>query len=166
MSYLIKVLAILALCTSISVSADEPTKAADIYERMKSLVGVWEKEGAKNADFNISFELTANGSTLFELWNYKGNKHSLTVYHLNGSKLMATHYCPQGNQPRLELSSDSTINDISFNYLDATNLKSLDESHQHYLSFKLLDLPNKITRSEIYLSKEGQKPSTLTLVRK
>ena len=148
------------------LEADDKLKASDIFIKMKSLVGVWEKEGAANSDFNISFELTANDTVLIETWNYKGNKHSLTLYHLNGHHLMATHYCPQGNQPRLQLLHSSALTDVSFTYLDATNLDSLDETHQHSLTFDLSQLSNKIKRKETYLSKSGQDESELILVRK
>jgi hypothetical protein len=117
------------------VRANDSFSAAAIFTQLKSLVGVWEKEDSKSSGFNISFELTANDTTLIETWNHKGRKHSLTLYHLNGNNLMATHYCPQGNQPRLHLSNDSTPEEISFSYFDATNLENLDDSHQHSLGF-------------------------------
>ena len=133
---------------------------------MKSLVGVWEKHGATKSKFNISFELIANDTTLIETWNYNGKKHSLTVYHLNGKDLMATHYCPQGNQPRLHLSNNATLNNISCNYFDATNLLSLEDSHQHSLGFEIDQSSNRLLRKETYLSQSGEEASELILVRK
>jgi len=157
---------IFILSISISVRANDKIDISQIFSQMKSLVGVWEKEGTINSQFNISFELTANDTTLIETWNYKGQKHSLTLYHLNGKNLMATHYCPQGNQPRLHLSNDSTLNNISFSYIDATNLESLEDSHQHSLGFELYESSDKIRRKETYLSKAGEEASELILVRK
>jgi len=157
---------IFILSTSISASENDKIDAAEIFSQLKSLVGVWEKEGATDANFTISFELTANDTTLIETWNYKGRKHSLTLYHLNGESLMATHYCPQGNQPRLNLSNEATLNNISFNYFDATNLESLEDSHQHTLGFELSESADKILRKETYLSKSGEKGSELLLERK
>lgn len=157
---------IFILSISISARANDKIDAPEIFSQMKSLVGVWEKEGATDSKFNISFELTANDTTLIETWNYKGKKHSLTLYHLNGNNLMATHYCPQGNQPRLHLSNDATLNNISFNYFDATNLESLEDSHQHSLGFEIYESSDKIHRKETYLNKSGEEASELILVRK
>ncbi len=161
-----KLTLIFILSISTSVRANDKIDIFQIFSQMKSLVGVWEKEGAINPQFNISFELTANDTALIETWNYKGKKHSLTLYHLNGKNLMATHYCPQGNQPRLHLSNDSTLNSISFRYIDATNLESLENSHQHSLGFELYESSDKIRRKETYLSKSGEEASELILVRK
>lgn len=159
-------LVILIFIFSGSARAGDEINAVEIFTQLKSLVGVWEKEGSTNSNFNISFELTANDTTLIETWNNKGKKHSLTLYHLNGANLMATHYCPQGNQPRLHLSKSSTLGNISFEYLDSTNLKNLDDSHQHSLGFGISKSTNKVHRRETYLSKSGEDVSELILVRR
>jgi len=131
---------------------------------MKSLVGTWLKEGGDRPNFEVLFELTANNSVLVETWLRKGIKHSLTVYHLNIDTIMATHYCPQGNQPRLELSQSSTMSHLNFDFFDATNLKVPTDSHQHSLGFKFMT-KNKIKRLESYMSGSGEDQSELTLVR-
>lgn len=162
---MIKNLVLLLLLVSIVVKAEEQVAAADIFEEMKRLEGVWEKEGATNSKFTVSFELTANDTVLVETWNYEGKKHSLTVYHPDGSDVIATHYCPQGNQPRLRLKGESTKSHILFEYFDATNLDSIENSHQHSLSLILSEPLNRIQRKETYVSKAGEKPSELILIR-
>jgi len=158
-------LLILVLLSDVANAASEE-QSAQLFSKMKSLVGVWGEQGAENDKFSISFELTANDTTLIKTWLYNGRKHSLTLYHLDGEHLLATHYCPQGNQPRLQLSDDATVNNPSFTYRDATNLKSLDDSHQHVLRFDLSDIANKVVRGESYLSAIGESRSKLVLVRK
>jgi hypothetical protein len=99
---------------------------------------------------------------LVEEWRRGDAPHSLTLYHLDGGALLATHYCPQGNQPRLALvSSDAPI--LRFAFRDATDLDPR-ESHQHELAFDLSD-PAQPVRSEIYRSSSGDEPSRLTLAR-
>ena len=159
------ILIVFTLSMAPFTSATENNDAAAAFTKMKSLVGLWQREGRSNSTFGISFELTANGSTLLETWLNKGKKHSLTVYHMDGDSLMATHYCPQGNQPRLKLTKASSHNKLDFQYFDASNLQSLDQSHQHSLGFDLSDMAHKITRSETYQSKSGEDPSEMVLVR-
>ena len=166
MRNLINLASIILFSLSATVSANDQIEVAEVFKKMKSLVGIWKKEGENNSKFKISFELTANDTTLIETWIYEEKKYSLTLYHLNGENLMATHYCPQGNQPRLHLSGSSTLNSVSFTYLDATNLKSIKDSHQHSLGFDLSKSSNRIHRKETYLSKVGEEASELVLVRK
>ncbi len=77
---------------------------------------------------------------------------------------MATHYCPQGNQPRLKMESGSTENHISFDFHDATNLKSLEQSHQHKLSFDFSKTEH-VTRGEAYRQGVSSNPTEMVLVR-
>ncbi|MBT1063029.1 hypothetical protein KJY73_05545 [Bowmanella sp. Y26] len=152
--------ALLILVTSLSATADPRQD----FEKLKSLVGEWKRAESDNSDFYISYQTTAKGSVLIENWIYKGASHSLTLYHLDGENLLATHYCPQGNQPRLKLDKSASQNSISFVFQDATNLKSLADSHQHSLSFEFVD-KDRILRNESY-SKDGQlTPTTMNLVR-
>ncbi len=148
------------------LEAMESLNADQAFKKLKSLQGIWKKENDKNGDFEITFELTANKSVLIESWMYKGKTHSLTLYHRNAEELMATHYCPQGNQPRLVMIPNSSESSISFRYFDATNLKSLDDSHQHSLGFEFSGLPQNLQRIESYMSNSGEKSSELRLKRK
>ena len=87
------------------------------------------------------------------------------MYHLDKEKLMATHYCPQGNQPRLVLTKKSTVQNLNFSFLDATNLVDLSGSHQHSLGFYFSKDENKILRRESYISEGTEDISELPLVR-
>lgn len=151
-----------SFCTT-AFSAEKTN--TELFTQMKSLVGTWVKADAPDSNFSVVFELTARESVLVETWLRGAQNHSLTLYHLNGTELMATHYCPQGNQPRLQLAKDSKPNHLEFTYLDATNLTSLDDSHQHTLGFDLSDSANKILRKESYLNKAGEEFSEIVLVR-
>ncbi len=157
---------ILTLIMSFEVNAKTQFNVNDAFEGMKSLVGVWQKEGTEEPNLTVSFELIANRSVLVETWLYKGKKHSFTMYHLDNESLLATHYCPQGNQPRLKLAKNSTANNLSFDFLDVTNLIDLADSHQHSLGFEFSKDLNKILRKESYLSDKGTDDSELILVRR
>ncbi len=150
---------------SFNANAREVVTSEHAFEQMKTLVGTWKKENDKKGKFRVSFELTANNTVLVETWLRGSKKHSLTVYHQDGERLLATHYCPQGNQPRLRLTMGSKLNKLSFNYLDSTNLASLKDSHQHSLEFEFSEQPNSIRRGESYLSGAGENHSEMTLVR-
>lgn len=157
---------VLAIMFSITSEASAQDNASAIFTNMKSLVGTWVVEDKPNSNFNIEFELISNETVLLETWRRGSKKHSMTIYHLDGDSLLATHYCPQGNQPRLKLSTASTPNQLSFNFLDATNLLNMGDSHQHSLGFEIQETFDRLLRKESYLSKAGEKFDTLQLIKK
>ena len=125
-------------------AADDPASAA--YKKLRALVGAWQPADRPDSPLRIRFYETAKGSVLVEAWERVGTPHSLTLYHRDGPRLIATHYCPQGNQPRLALTADTTR--IRFAYQDATDLGA-GESHLHDLTFDLTD-PQRPVRGETY----------------
>jgi hypothetical protein len=82
----------------------------------------------------------------------------VTMYHLDGNKLMLTHYCAAGNQPRMTLSRKSTPEQLEFNFSGATNLKSSKAGHMHDLRLRF-DGPNQISAEWDYFE-NGKKKST------
>ncbi|WP_353411135.1 hypothetical protein [Pseudoteredinibacter isoporae] len=157
---------LLMLLILTSTSSNAETSASESFAQMKNLVGIWTETEKPNSKFSIEFSLVSNNSVLVETWRRGTKKHSLTLYHLDGKNLIATHYCPQGNQPRLQMTPNSTKKKLSFSYRDATNLSSLDHSHQHSLAFVLPNKSGQLIRQESYLSGAGEKFSTLHLSKK
>ena len=154
----------MALSFSGPLYADDIEPASSAFDRMSALVGDWKREGQDGSKFHIEFELTANSSVLVERWVHRGKTHSLTLYHRDKDNVVATHYCPQGNQPRMKMSTPDGASKIVFDFWDATNLENLTDNHQHGLSFDLSE-PDRITRAEIYLSGAGEEPSEMVLER-
>ncbi len=152
-----------ALALALATPNGQPSEAqvAAAFTQLKALVGDWRNAERPDSALRIRFSLTAGGTVLVEEWRRGTEPHSLTLYHRDGARLIATHYCPQGNQPRLVLASSGTK--LSFRYRDATDLGA-GESHLHDLAFNLTD-PAHPVRSETYRSKAGDEPSTLRLVR-
>ena len=134
---------------------------APAFDQLKQLVGVWRNADKPDSPLRIRFALTAGGTVLSESWERAGQPHSLTLYHRDGNTLIATHYCPQGNQPRLELTG--TAPKLTFTFRDATDL-SAGESHLHDLGFDLMD-PFRPVRSETYREGREAETTTLTLTR-
>jgi hypothetical protein len=70
------------------------------------------------------------------------------MYHLDGDALIATHYCPAGNQPTLQLRADLKTG-LVFEFRSATNLARAADSHQHRFEIRFLD-DRHFWRSETY----------------
>lgn len=131
-------------------AAESNVTAADAFKQLTSLTGNWEGKFPDGRSHTVSYRLTAAGSVLVETWSLGPNRESMTLYSTDGSHLIATHYCPQGNQPRLRLVQGNDSTKLSFEFLDGTNLQVQGKSHQH--AFRLsIDGPNSFTRSETYV---------------
>lgn len=144
-------------------STPPSASAAEAYDRLAALAGTWRIADKPGSSLRIRFSLTAGGTVVVESWERGGRPHSLTLYHRDGATLIATHYCPQGNQPRLVLAPATTGSALAFAFRDATDLDS-GESYLHDLGFDLAD-SDRIIRSEIYRRGEEAEPSSITLVR-
>ena len=70
---------------------------------IKKLEGEWKVTGGDEhhgKEGKVTYKVTAAGSTLMET-QFPGTGHEMvTMYHLDGDELKATHYCAAGNQPR------------------------------------------------------------------
>lgn len=151
-----------ALIGNAPVMAEEvPSTPAMRFETITALAGEWQVR--EHASLRIVFEPTAGGTVIIERWMVGERMHSLTIYHLDGERLIATHYCPQGNQPRLAATA-SDDSKIRFTFLDATGLDPT-ESYQHDLSLER-NADGTISRAETYWGPDGAgEESTLTLER-
>jgi len=153
----------LAVLAGPAVSA-EPEPPGTAFEALKSLVGTWRRADSANSPLRIQFSLTAGGTALTEAWTRDGQPHSLTVYHRDGDDLIATHYCPQGNQPRLVMTTQGAADTVRFAFHDASDLDSEDESHLFAMSFDLSD-DQRLVRKETYRIGAQDEHSELVLVR-
>ncbi len=83
----------------------------------------------------------------------------VTMYHLDGGKLMMTHYCSAGNQPRMVAEPSADPNTLTFKYLDATNLKSPDDGHMSGLTVTF-DGPDRFSQEWLWKA-NGKESSEL-----
>ncbi|MEO9461279.1 MAG: hypothetical protein ABJ242_00960 [Marinomonas sp.] len=147
-----------------AIEVPDTVDAEAAFAKLLGLEGSWQIAGRAEHRLRIRFYPTAGGSVLVEEWTNKGRPHSLTLYHRDGDTLLATHYCPQGNQPRMALFGDPS-GAVRFTFRDITGYDPSSQQFQHDLWFAFDD-PDHITRSEIYHDGEGVKhPSALKLER-
>ncbi len=64
----------------------------------------------------------------------------MTMYHLDGERLMLTHYCVAKNQPRLVATSfGDGGKTVTFSFIDGGNLPSRDRGHMDKAVFRFID---------------------------
>lgn len=113
--------------------------ATEAFARLKSLAGEWKAQTDMGL-VHVNYRLIGGGTALEERFTAENMPEMLTVYHLDGDRLLLTHYCMAGNQPRMQATAfDSRTGDIQFDFLDATNLKSPAAGHMHSAHFRIAD---------------------------
>lgn len=129
--------------------AQAQVEPAAAFTRLCSLTGAWRAIAPKAQQTSLVFRLTAADSALVETFMRPSGGETLTIFHRDNAQLLATHYCAQGNQPRLELDPSSTPDRLVFRYRDATNLHSNDDTHLVRLELAF-DSASLFTMVEIY----------------
>jgi len=134
-----------------------PAQASPAFDKLKSLAGEWEgnaNEGGQEIPTTTSFRLVSDGSVLMNVIA-PGTPHEMvTMFHMDGSDLLATHYCTAHNQPRFRFVPSSEPNVFAFEFKDATNLSSPAAPHMVGVKFTLLD-PNHHVEDWTFLANGG-----------
>lgn len=138
--------------------------AESAFEQLSSLAGDWEAKVEKGPTLRVNYRLYSSGSALVQTFNTTGSNQTLTIFHLDGISLLATHYCAQGNQPKLRFVGSHKKGAFGFSFLDITNLDNPQDSHLSKMQIDIVD-PDHITVSETYTSSGKDDTSIRKFVR-
>ena len=141
---------LIAALPTLLCAAESDKGAEEAFKQLHSLIGRWEGKFEDGRSHGVSYTLTAGGTVLVETWTLAPGRESMTLYSMDGNNLIATHYCPQGNQPRLQFAGGSDPGRLSFEFRDGTNLQVEGKSHQHAFWIRLLG-EKSFERSETYV---------------
>jgi hypothetical protein len=141
-----------------------PLRPDQAFQTLKSFVGDWQGVTENGRQFLVSYRLTANDTVLVETWTMSPTRQSMTVYHMDGEALIATHYCPQGNQPRLQYRPDTSNERLHFTFRDATNLPDPNAAHQHEFWIRR-HADGSVARNETYIENGEPGSETTTFTR-
>jgi hypothetical protein len=143
--------------------AQANTAASAGYATLKTLTGAWNAKSSKGT-IRVSFRTISNGSALAETYVTASGKETLTIFHLDGKRLLATHYCGLGNQPRLALDRASKPGHFVFRFVDATNLAARTDPHLVQLDFVFTEA-GEFSMTEIYEQAGKHERTTLDFQR-
>jgi len=157
---LIANLLLAAVALRAASAKSERANDAAAFASLKTLAGEWEADTAMGKA-HLSYEVIAGGTALVEKETAEKMPTMLTVYHLDGDRLLLTHYCMAGNQPRMQARAfNPESGELEFQFLDATNLTTPDAGHMHNVKFRLVDHDHLATEWEFY--ENGQRKMTET----
>jgi hypothetical protein len=108
------------------------------FDQLKSLAGSWEGKNSMGQSVQVSYRMTAGGSALMSEIVGHGETMISMINFDGPNRLLLTHYCAVGNQPRMQASASPDGKTITFNFLDATNLDSPQSGHMDHVVIALL----------------------------
>jgi hypothetical protein len=113
------------------------TDAQKTFDHLKTLNGHWEGKASNGEDLKVDFRPTSGGSAI--LSEILGQEDMITMFHMDNDRVMATHYCMAGNQPRMVASGSPDGKTITFNFVDGTNIASPKAGHMNHLVITIAD---------------------------
>src|SRR5262245_2959144 len=133
---------LIALAAHVALAGEMPAKvdAKAAFEKLKGLAGEWQGRagGEEGMPATVSYKVTSNGSVVMETLMPGTDHEMITMYHMAGNDLVATHYCSAGNQPHLKLDvAKSTPTQLVFAFDCGTNLDPAKDGHIHEAQINL-----------------------------
>src|SRR6201998_464920 len=148
----------------ISTAALAQSTAQSSFEQLKVLAGSW--EGTLDGQtLHVSLRVTSMGSALMHEMKGPGPDDPITMFNLDGDRLLLTHYCDAGNQPRMVATISPDGKTIVFNFLEATNLLSTQMGHMQRITFTFIDSDHHTEKWEFAMANGKQMGGLLDLKR-
>ena len=101
-------------------NAGGPSDAQKAFEKLKTLAGTWQGN-VMGMPINLTLRVTSSGNAiLHEATSSARPDDPITMFYVEGDRLLATHYCDSGNRPRMEGKMSADGKKIEFSLVDVT----------------------------------------------
>ena len=147
----LSVLFVLIAATAFAQSAAPKSDAEKSFDQMKTLAGTWEGHVStvpqapdiEGKPMQVSMRVTSMGHTLMHEATGSGRPDDpITMFVVDGDRLLLTHYCDADNRPRMvgKMSPDGKT--VEFEFLDVTG--NLQYGHMQHAVFTFIDANHHI----------------------
>ena len=121
---------LLALLGAAVALAEEKSRSAVAFEQMASLVGEW-KAVQGDTEIELIYKLVADGTALMEEFRPANQPAMITMFSVDGDRLLATHYCSAGNQPQMATAAitEAPEKSLAFSLVRVTGLTTPQDWH-------------------------------------
>jgi hypothetical protein len=109
-----------AQTTTQSNNSAAPSDAQKVFDKMKTLAGSWQGT-IMGLSINVTIRLASSKTAILHEATTEGGRapnHEITMFYVEGDRLLATHYCDAGNRARLESKMSPDGKASEFNLLD------------------------------------------------
>src|SRR5207248_4336088 len=131
---------------SLSTAAFAQSDAQKSFDKLKALAGTWEGKVAtvpptpeiEGKLMQVTLRVTSMGNALMHEMTGGGRPDDpITMFYLDGDRLLLTHYCDAGNRPRMEAKASPDGKTVDFDLLDVAG--SNQHQHMHHAKFTFID---------------------------
>jgi hypothetical protein len=123
------------------------------FDKLKTLAGSW--QGAVTTEprqpdwengkpLQVTLRVTSRGNAMVHEMQEAGTPddptrydHPVTMFYLDGDRLLLTHYCDAGNRPRMAARTSPDGKTVEFDFLDVAG--SMQYGHMHHSLFTFID---------------------------
>jgi hypothetical protein len=139
-----------------------PQPPSPAFEALKGLAGEWAgtaKVPGAGPGFpaRATIKVVSGGSTVMLITDPGGAHEMVTMFHRDDDALLATHYCAAMNQPRMKAGPGASPRQVTFDFVDGTNLKAYPGRMQSLV----MAMPDATHHTETWVSREGGKDETM-----
>ena len=158
------------LLIALATAAFAQTDAQKSFDKLKAAAGSWDgpvtinpptPEMGSDTNVHVTMRVTSRGNALVhEMLPGSGvddptkNDHPVTMFYLDGEKLLLTHYCDAGNRPRMVARTSADGKTVEFDFVDVAG--NLQYGHMQHAVFTFIDA-NHHTEDWTFLM-PGDKP--------
>ena len=142
-----------ALIILVAIPGFSQSDAKATFEHLKALNGTWEGKANRDRSVKIVFRPTSGGSAL--LSEILGDEDMVTMFHMDKDRVLMTHYCGAGNQPRMQATTSPDGKTITFNFIDGTNMSSPKAAHMDHLVITIADADHH-TEDWTFVQEDGK----------
>lgn len=130
------------------------------FETFKGLKGKWHIEAAeKTLPIEMTYDEGSKGSIVTEQFGKE-----LSVIFRDGEDLRMNHYCNRGNQPNLKLKKPTQPNQLEFETVTVSNLKTPDSDHVKKIIYRFIS-DKRIDLELVWKTGHGEKSEKYSLTK-
>jgi hypothetical protein len=137
---------------SLSTVAFAQTDAQKSFDKLKTLAGSWQgpvtatppQPDWGDKPVQVSLRVTSRGNALVHEMKEAGSPddptkydHPVTMFYVDGERLLLTHYCDAGNRPRMAAKVSPDGKTVEFDFLDVAG--GTEYGHMHHALFTMID---------------------------
>jgi hypothetical protein len=123
--------------------------------RLRALAGEWQGTHQDGRTARATFRVVSGGSAVEqELVEDETREDMITMFHGDGVKLVLTHYCSVGNQPRMKGRVSPDGRSVAFETVGVSNLRPAQGGHMVRLVLRLIG-PDRHTEEWTFADQRG-----------
>jgi hypothetical protein len=143
-----------------------PATSSAAFEQLKSLAGDWQGTHNSGASATVSYQVVSGGSAVMERLLSDGEHEMITMYTLDGDRIVVTHYCAAGNQPTMQTAPIvAASGKYDFSFVRVSGTKTPDEGRMVALTVAMPDKEH-LTQVWTYLDHGKSLVDTFNYTRK